>query len=310
MRKQQDISRTVQDPLAQLLPVANAFNAAVAQGVENADPAAVHGLRTGSRRLQAILEATLREAGPAAHALEAPAKQWLRQLKRVRRAAGPVRDLDVQHKLLEGLLRKRVAAVGTDADAQAQWEVLASWLKSERKHLARGMQKEIRKRQPRLAEQQGSLFTALAGVSLATPETPRPADHVALEDFVRAADAMPVLHADNLHDFRKATKKARYVAEAGAEGQRYSAVAKALKRVQDSIGDWHDWRCLAEEAKAAVGEHAPGLTSALDQEAERHLRSAVKTTERVCGQLSGEWMAAKSARKRPAGTAAIKLRIA
>ena len=44
----------------------------------------------------------------------------------------------------------------------------------------------------------------------------RPADAVALEDFVRAADAMPVLDAENLHDFRKATKKARYVAESAA----------------------------------------------------------------------------------------------
>ena len=38
---------------------------------------------------------------------------------------------------------------------------------------------------------------------------------LALEDFLRLVDEMPVLEADNLHDFRKGAKKARYVAEAG-----------------------------------------------------------------------------------------------
>src|ERR1700722_13927911 len=99
VRKQQDSSRPAQDPLAQsllvaqnprpqprqgqrvrlssrkavrsaldpssptgILGLADAFNATVAQGIEDADPEAVHRMRTGSRRLQALLEAMLREA--------------------------------------------------------------------------------------------------------------------------------------------------------------------------------------------------------------------------------------------------------
>ena len=42
-----------------------------------------------------------------------------------------------------------------------------------------------------------------------------------------------------------------------------SSVAKALKRIQDAIGEWHDWLCLGEEAKAALGQDAPELTAAL-----------------------------------------------
>ena len=106
IRKQQDSSRPAQEPLAHLLPVADGFNAAVAQGIEDAAPEAVHRMRTGSRRLQALLEATLREAGPAGHALERPTRTWLRELKQVRRAAGAVRDLDVQRKLLEDWVGK------------------------------------------------------------------------------------------------------------------------------------------------------------------------------------------------------------
>jgi CHAD domain-containing protein len=108
-----------------------------------------------------------------------------------------------------------------------------------------------------------------------------------------------LLHVENLHDFRKATKKARYVAEMGAEGQKHGGVAKALKRVQDAIGEWHDWFCLGEEAKAALGQDAPELTAAFRGEIERHFAAALETTQSIRGRLLGEWMAAHSPGKRP-----------
>jgi CHAD domain-containing protein len=295
--KQQDTSRTgasaVQDPLAHLTALADAFNAAIAQCVEDADADAVHRVRTGSRRLQAMLEAMLREN--ATFALDHPARPWLRQLKQIRRAAGPVRDLDVHRKLLENLVGK--AAPGSDANPlhkQAetkQAEMLDDWLRSERKHLAPGMQKQIRKRQHGLAELQTAVLNAIGSVPLESVRTGRSADAVALEDFVRAVDAMPLLDAENLHDFRKATKKARYVAESAAEKGPYSSVAKALKRVQDAIGEWHDWQCLLEEAGTALGKDAPDLSAHLEREVERHFAAAMKTTETMRARLSGEWMA-------------------
>ena len=296
-----------------MLPVADAFNGAVEQCIQNADPDAVHRVRTGSRRLQAMLEATLREAGPAGHALERPARAWLRELKQIRRAAGTVRDLDVQRKLLENWVGKQLPkqdgapasneTIPPEMQAEMkQAEMLDAWLKGERKHLAHGMQKQIRKRQQGLSKGQAALFTAITRVPLGRSIGSRSADAVALEDFARAADAMPLLHAENLHDFRKATKKARYVAEVGAEGD--SSVANALKRVQDVIGEWHDWLRLGEEAKAALGQDAPELTAAFTREIERHFAAAVKTTQSMRGRLLGEWMAAKSPGKRPPGTVA------
>jgi murein L,D-transpeptidase YcbB/YkuD len=240
----------------------------------------------------------------------------------------------VQRKLLENWIDKRIPTQAATDDPEpsrpeplsddrnehgndpsklrGQAETLNAWLKSERKHLAHGMQKQIRKRQQGLAERQSALFAAMAHGAVGRPRVPRPADTVALEYFVRAADAMPLLHGENLHAFRKATKKARYVAESGAEGQRYSNVAKALKRVQDAIGEWHDWLCLAEDAKVAMGQHAPELTAALRRQVERHFAAAMKTTESLRGQLSGEWMASGGSKaispppaKRPPATAAI-----
>jgi CHAD domain-containing protein len=303
--KQQDTSRAaasaVQDPRAHLTALADAFNAAIAQCVEDADADAVHRVRTGSRRLQAMLEAMLREN--ATFALDHPARPWLRQLKHIRRAAGPVRDLDVHRKLLENLVAKAAAPSAQTKQA----EMMDDWLKGERKHLARGMQKQIRKRHHGLAERQTAVLNAIGSVPLESVRTARSADAVALEDFVRAADAMPMLDAANLHDFRKMTKKARYVAESAAGKGPYSNVAKALKRVQDAIGDWHDWQCLLEEAATALGKDAPDLTTHLECEVERHFAAAMKTTHTMRARLSGEWMAlGKPPAKRPPASVTLR----
>jgi CHAD domain-containing protein len=296
-RKQQDTS---QPALTHLTATADAFNAAVAQCAQDSDPDAVHRVRTGSRRLQAMLEARLRETpGPA---LEQPARAWLRQLKQIRRAAGVVRDLDVHRKLLEDW-------VGKDSGPLSkQSEMLDAWLKGERKRLAHGMQKKTRKRQPALAEGQAGFLAAMSHSPLSSMRGSRPADVVALEDFVRAADTMPVLDAENLHDFRKATKKARYVAESAVDGQTSNSVAIALKRIQDAIGDWHDWLCLREEASAALGQEAPDLTAFLEREVERHFAAAMKTTQSTRGRLLGEWMASQSPAKRPPGVVRVAQR--
>jgi CHAD domain-containing protein len=324
IRKQQDTSRPAAkivaakatlDPVAQLNPISDDFDAAAAQCVQDADLDAVHRVRTGSRRLQATLEAMLREAAAnGLGQLEQPARAMLRPLKQIRRAAGPVRDLDVHRKLLENWIGKRAPKqddeneLPTDAGAlHTQAAQLDTWLKGERKQLAHGMQRQIRKRLQGLPERR-SAFSAAIGhlLSQSGQRTPRTPDAVALEDFVRAADAMPQLDAENLHDFRKATKKARYVAESGAQGQRYSTVAKALKRIQDAIGEWHDWLCLAEEARTALGQDAPELTAALEREVERHFTAAMETTLSMRGRLLGEWMAINQPPgKRPPAAVAI-----
>ena len=283
--RQQDTSQ----PRAQFIATAEAFNAAVTQCVEDAAPEAVHVLRTGSRRLQATLEAMLREDPDVS--LQQSAKGWLRQLKQVRRAAGAVRDLDVHRKLLEQWIAHENGVLAKQAG------VLDAWLKGRRKHLASAMQKKIGKRQEELKHRRTAFLAALDSVPLNRVRVPRSADAVALEQFVRAADAMPSLNAENLHDFRKATKKARYVAESGSTAEEYSSVAKALKSIQDAIGDWHDWVCLSQEANAALDKGAKELTEALEREVDGHFSAALTTTQTVRGRLVGEWMAAHG--KRP-----------
>ena len=232
-----------------------------------------------------MLEAELLAGGPVADALEQPARAWLRQLRKMRQAAGPVRDLDVHRKLLEDWGRQQTPE--SMARLGPQLEALAQWLTARRKKRARRMQKEVEQRRQRLMERQCMVLIALSSVPADQPDVARSADAAALSAFVRVSKDMPILNADNLHEFRKATKKARYVAE--AEGEKASKVARALKDVQDAIGVWHDWAVLAEEAKGLKTE-APELTAALESEAAKHFIQAIQTTQAMRDSLPREAM--------------------
>ncbi len=285
--------------------------------MEEAAPEAVHRARTTSRRLQASLEAMLREAGSGSAALKEPTRTWLRSLKRIRRAAGPVRDLDVHRKLLESWLGEHAAGDGPSKDGpgkdepgkdgpsklEAQAAELDDWLRKQRAHLAPRMRKKIAKQGQGLQELRSSFEAARGQVPLTNRKKPRPAEAVALEDFVRATDTMPRLEAQNLHDFRKAIKKARYLAESGAEDPKRSSVGKKLKHIQDSIGEWHDWLCLLHEASAVLGDHASELTSTLECELENHFAGALKTTETARGQLLREWIKHRGGKRAEPATA-------
>ena len=68
----------------------------------------VHDTRTGTRRLQATLEDLLREIpiGDAGEPVRSAVTATMRLLKKIRREAGPVRDLDVHRKLMEKLTKR------------------------------------------------------------------------------------------------------------------------------------------------------------------------------------------------------------
>ena len=103
---------------------------------------------------------------------------------------------------------------------------------------------------------------------------------------------MPLLDRENLHDFRKAAKKARYVAESG-EGHdpASAAIADAIKRVQDAIGDWHDWLVLEEESREALRKDGAELQRALAARVEHYYHRALRIAATMGRRLLGEWQA-------------------
>jgi CHAD domain-containing protein len=275
---------------------------------------AVHDIRTGTRRIEATLDATLRRHLPAAHPSDGAvpirdaALRWQRLLKKIRRAAAPVRDLDVHRKLLEKLVQRSAnakaspqAAAPPPTPTEQQAEDLVAWLRHTRHEQAQPLMKIAAKWAARLDAHLAALEPALLA-SNARRATSRSAAVTALEAFARLAMQMQQLDAGNLHDFRKGAKKARYMAEAGGEDEQAGAVGKALKRLQDEIGDWHDWLVLAEEANRALGPQAVELIALLETQRDQHYALAMKTTERMRGRLMGEWQAL-SARPRRARAA-------
>jgi CHAD domain-containing protein len=282
--------------------------------VSDPDIDPVHDLRTGTRRVQAMVEAILRERNGAGTDAETSfaeaAAKWLKQLKQIRRAAAPVRDLDVHRKILKKLVKFGDDAKAAENEVPAQNVVRApaspvehqadhldAWLRHARQHQAAALKKKAAKELAKF-DSAWSAFEAVLTLGRRTRRRPRSAAVVALESFARLVDAMQQLDAGNLHDFRKGAKKARYIAESAAEDAHALAVGKVLKRLQDEIGDWHDWLVLADEARTALGDDGKELIALLDCERDSHYALSMKTVNRLSGRLMGEWLASTQPRRR------------
>lgn len=281
----------------------------------------VHDTRTGTRRLQATLEELVREMpeDESGRRVRDAATAVIRQLKKIRHAAGPVRDLDVHRKLLSKLMKRALQPEGREkaqsdgkqaepplvdtpdvletpevglrtTGVEQQADDLDAWLKHRRSQLGADLQKRAAAMAAKLDKRLAELETALRSHPRRLRK--RPPAVVALDSFARLASEIQHLHAGNLHDFRKGAKKARYVAELAVQGDTQAAqVGERLKDLQDEIGDWHDWLVLTEEAHAALGDQATELLTLLEREREEHFLAAMKTAARLRGRLMGEWLA-------------------
>ncbi len=262
------------------------------------DVDAVHDTRTGTRRIEATLEAKLRnidvqradESDPLAKA----ARDWERLLKRVRRAAAPVRDLDVHRKLLKKLVPSskeglEQAQNGVEDARASQAKRLDDALQAEREKHAVPLKKSAAKWAEK-QEEHFSDFTAALEQKPALRARKPDAAAMALDAFARLSTQMLQLDAGNLHDFRKGAKKARYMAEAGGEDEYAGAVGKALKKLQDEIGDWHDWLVLAEEARDVLGDDGMQLTAEIERKRDLRFAAAMKLATGMRGKLMGEWL--------------------
>jgi CHAD domain-containing protein len=285
---------------------------------------AVHAVRTGSRRLEAALEGLEIQIDGGSEDYAAAAAGLRRLLKKVRRAAGAVRDLDVHQKLLrkmvpgieagmvqehEGDLQREIESLGLKQQARE----LDAWLERHREKNAAVLQRRAQKWHTRLTQRMDAVKEALdpvrkpvraAGREGAARRQPSPGE-LALRRFAQLTAATPVLDERTLHGFRKGTKHARYLTEAAEESDQWSGqVGAMLKQIQDEIGDWHDWLLLAEEAQRAVqgDDEASELQSELETRRDQYYGCARKTAEHLRGRLMGEWQALWRGQTRPRST--------
>ena len=280
---------------------------------EQPEVEAVHRLRTGARRVEAVLEIFGHESGvqDLDKDAEKARRRWLRQLKKIRRAAGTVRDLDVHRELLaENFLSsesaaKDLAVATTTAGREVyspvalidQVRALDQWLEKRREETAQELRSVLHGRAERLLQAEEQFFAAIVPPQAAAQHAQVSAARRAVEDYLRLMDAMPFLNKENLHDFRKGAKKVRYVAESDADDPSAKSFAKTVKRVQDAIGQWHDWMVLANEAQQALGEEGLTLHAELEQRVQRAYDRALRVTAKTGRRVLGEWCDSLSLRR-------------
>jgi len=219
-----------------------------AQGIEGVE--AVHDLRVASRRLRAF-GVTFRELIPEKTRLRVEKK-----LKRVTRAVGALRDLDVQLELVES----RLAAAASELDRCALEHLL--------EHLDQRRAQGLRRAERRLGAVQLDAISrhvhrASRAVSGALSERDAEAYAFAvLEGLVaHAAEQMPppdgTEDPERLHRLRIDVKQLRYALELFEPmlGARFEALYARATTLQEVLGAYHDLVVLAD----VVGQRSARL---------------------------------------------------
>ena len=196
-------------------------------------PETVHSYRTTTRRLQTLLEELIPER-------DRNQKKLLKMLGRIRKRAGKVRDLDVQLGALRSLKIPQEPRRKTQL-MQGLLELRAEHEKKLRKALTKENLREIRKRLKRASKE----------TSLETSRDPLAVARQMLVEVSRSA--APPTEAV-LHQYRIVIKRARYAAEFAPKSGESTRFIAELKRLQDAVGNWHDWLTLTHTAAARLGD--------------------------------------------------------
>jgi CHAD domain-containing protein len=212
----------------------------------------VHRLRTTTRRIEAQLE--LFNILPDLPEYTKPAKKVGRLLRKIRRAAGRVRDLDVQRALTQSKSHEA--------------RKLRSLFQQQRGQAAESLLSALHKHQSKLTRALEALLKALDPAESLTI----PATHLSQLTLGWYTDHVPLATQRDhrrLHDIRKAAKLARYIAES-ANSPATHRLARTFESLQQSGGDWHDWLTLSRIAHRELGSASP-LTQSFTGRCEKAL---------------------------------------
>ncbi len=236
---------------------------------------AVHQLRTTARRLEALLNMAKRRCqGNVAFGRRVD--KALKALKPIRKAAGPVRDMDVQLGLLEDLLKAKGARMPVSERNVFNDEArkLQAKLKLYRKDAITELTSVMGNSEEEELRRVSQLETGVSGIKwMFLLKEARSVER-------RSARGLKIADPVSLHEYRKSSKSARYLAEMEEDSAAAAKFAKRMKKVLDAIGVWHDWMLLTQLAKKTVGKSS-ALAKALKKQRDGAWRRAVGAVERL-----------------------------
>ena len=251
-------------------------------------PEAVHHFRTTARRLEAVFDA-LEPSPDKAH------RKLLKQVTKLRRRCGRLRDVDVQLDALRTLKQGRE----TTHKQRLLRHLERLRTKREEKLQAALTDKSIHKLRARLRK----IATSLSSPRAAAAARPLPQlDPLpeALRLFATMVRGHGPLTEDTLHQYRIHGKRVRYLAEMAGNHPRVKEVVKQLKRMQDAIGVWHDWWDLTRTAEDLFADRANlPLVLALDNITRAKFQEAVRISTEVKRTLLALHRALVTERRKP-----------
>jgi CHAD domain-containing protein len=241
-----------------IYPVQNLKQAFAALGAAAllclADPKkkAVHALRTSVRRVEAQLELLALLPTIPMHEYETHKVQRL--LRKLRRAAGRVRDLDVQRDLVAQEAKKLSERADLQKNVRDEARQLNRLLKRRRKNEAKRLSRKLHKQQSQLPitlEKLADVLKPAESLSLNQKKLIRLAGRVYARDVPAAPDPQDI---EAMHRLRKRAKLARYLAEtAPPSAHTAHRLAEHFETLQKAGGTWHDWFLLSGIADEELG---------------------------------------------------------
>ena len=254
------------------------------RGARQGDAPRVHQARVATRRLREVLPVVL--PGSRGRKLE-------RRVRRLGRALGPLRELDVALQTLDELN-------AADDAPRAGIARLIQVIRQERQQVYARMCDEVERVDvPKLRRRMNE---AARKRRMATARG-KPRDGSGSADAVervarRAArlratieSAGSIYLSDRLHEVRVAVKKLRYATEVACRlrGSRAEASIRRLKEAQDLLGRMHDLEVLIARVRDVQASRAPTLRLSSD------LDRLVRRLENECRQLHGQYMTSRRA---------------
>lgn len=242
---------------------------------------AVHAARVATRRL--------REAVPVFDPSERGARRLEKDFRTVTRVLGPMRELDVTMGLVVRLLHDEPAHEGA-------LEAVRLYLLEQRALLRNALRRKVDD------VDVAGLVARVKALAASEPGASRRPSVIARDEIRRriversarvrqAVESAGALYApEPLHEVRIAIKKLRYGVELGRTARLAGAAryATRLKKLQDLLGDWHDWQVL--------GNHAGRVQASLPMSDPRlsDLTALVTVVEDRCRALHATFLAART----------------